>query len=284
LKGSVNPKAWPGNASDGASRAYSGSGCAQDGAGPSELAVSRALAAPDCPLPTPDEAAEELSTLFSVAGRYAIALYPAACAVGLGEIAADVNPSFTLEGFMPHRYPGHCHDRGETSAGDVYVFAARGETVPPPFRAPGSARSRDAIRGGPDACGEDQGILLKAVKDLASRGETAKAVPLLARLCRMRPGDARLRLNLGYFRLNVGELEPAREAFLSVLADDPANGEARRAITGILLSRRDWPALRAFLPELLIMKAVSPKVMGLWPEIRKAFLELDGIPGAAGPA
>jgi tetratricopeptide (TPR) repeat protein len=240
-----------------------------------DLSVSRRFGTPGEP-PSPGEAKEEMARLFSLTGRLALALYPAKARPTLGEIASGLWHPLTLEGFMPHRYPVTFHDRGEAGAGDIYVFALEGEAVPAPFRAAGGRFSRRPHRplakgGGPD----DPERLLSAVKELVSRRRAGEAVPLLSRLIGMRPGEPRLRLNLGYLHLSTGSHDEAAEAFRSVLAEDPDNGEARRALAGIHLSRSEWSSLRAFLPELLILKATSPKVLESWPSIRKAFLELE---------
>jgi tetratricopeptide (TPR) repeat protein len=241
---------------------------------PRDVSVSRRFGAPGADAPDPEEAKEELSRLFSLSRRYALALYPAS-GTGIGEIASGLWHPLTLEGFVPHRYPESFHDRGEAGGGDFYLFARRGEPVPEAFSAPGNRHSSGIARSPTAANPEDPEILLKAVKELAAAGETAKAVPLLSRLARMRPEDLRLRLNLGYFHLNQGSRSAAAECFRSALADDPANGEARRALAGIFLSVKDWAGLRAFLPELMLLKASSPKVLQIWPEIRQGFMDLE---------
>ncbi|MDR1039627.1 MAG: hypothetical protein LBR80_05560 [Deltaproteobacteria bacterium] len=239
------------------------------------VAVTRRFGVADAPAPDPDEVKDELELLFSLAARYAVALYPAASTPRLGEIAAELHRPFGLEGFIPHRFPETFHDRGETSLADLYVFTQPGEPLPAAFRAPGGRHAFRIPLRQPDGRPEDPELLLQAVKELAARRETGKAVPLLSRLARMRPEDSRLRLNLGYFLLNVESHASAAAAFRSVLADDPENGEARRALAGIHLHARDWAELRAFLPELMLLKASNPKLSGIWPEIRQGFLELE---------
>jgi tetratricopeptide (TPR) repeat protein len=242
---------------------------------PCDLALSRRFGNPGASVPDPDEVADELSLLFSLSCRYAVALYPAGAGTRIGQIASGLWRPFTLEGFVPHRFTETFHDRGESSGGDLYIFALEGEPLPLPFTAPGGRHARRSPCGSPSGNPEDPEMLLQAVKELASRGETGKAVPLLSRLARMRPEDTRLRLNLGYFLLNIGSLLPAAEAFRSALADEPDNGEARRALAGIFLHLRDWAGLRPFLPELMILRTSSPRVAEIWPEIRKGFIELE---------
>jgi tetratricopeptide (TPR) repeat protein len=239
------------------------------------VAVSRRFGTPGEGDPDPEETAEELSRLFALSSRFAAVLYPAGARSRIGEIAACLWRPFTLEGFVPHRFPECFHDRGESSRGDFYIFALEGETVPPPFRAPGGRFARRDPGRSPDGHPEDPEMLLAAVKELAARGETGKAVPLLARLARLRPTETRLRMNLGYFLLNVGNHQAAAEAFRSALADEPDSGEARRALAGIFLHMRDWAGLRPFLPELMILRTSSPKVAQIWPEIRAGFMDLE---------
>jgi hypothetical protein len=243
-----------------------------------DLAVSRRFGDPRLPPPSLEEAESELARLFSLAGKHAAILYPSRARPGIGEAASGLRGRFTLEGLLPHRYPKTFHDSGEAASGDLYIFCADGHSVPAPFRAGGGRHSARLPVKSPSGLPEDSESLRLEIRELAARKKLGEAVPRLARLSRMLPEEPRLRLNLGYFLLGVESCQEAAEAFRSVLAEDPECGEARLALAGIHLHLKDYASLRAFLPELMMLRPSSARVSEAWPEIRKAFMDLEARP------
>jgi tetratricopeptide (TPR) repeat protein len=232
--------------------------------------------APEGPFPHAFELKEDLRRLFSRAREFAVVIYPAKAPIGLATLARTLQSGFTLEGFVPHRYPATPHDREETSGGDLYFFSLNGRALPAPFGITGgpSAGSPIAAADAPTRREETEELLLK-LKSHTAAGLFQESLPLLYRLLSANPSDVKLRLNLAVILHILGETPEAIRLFLGILAEDPLNGQARVALAKIHLANQSYGDLRAFLPETLLLRATDPFIQKSWPEIRASLLELD---------
>jgi cytochrome c-type biogenesis protein CcmH/NrfG len=123
---------------------------------------------------------------------------------------------------------------------------------------------------------KDPNRLLTELRSLTARKQFAKTLPLLCALISQRPRDLRARLNLAVILFILKEPREAVSVYHGVLSEDPANGEARQGLAKIHLQNGDYKEARAFLPEILLLKTGDASVSKLWPEVRQAFLELEG--------
>ncbi|MDR2459195.1 MAG: tetratricopeptide repeat protein [Deltaproteobacteria bacterium] len=257
------------------------------------LVISRRLAKKA--LGAPDEVhkavKDELKTIFALAQDYVLVLYPEKSQdpKSLFSQVEDLGLPYKLGGFLPHRYPKCFHDNGTFGAGNLYVFQRIGTApVAMPFGISVSPKGINGIRDfletegdtSPKAAQDQSGAintkaLLTEVKELTLLGKYQEALPKLYELIYLAPTEYRLRQNLAVIYTMLGDNDKAITILQGILAEDPLNRQVKEKLARIHLFTKNYQGLRAFLPELMILKNVDQKVQDSWSEIRDALVELE---------
>jgi tetratricopeptide (TPR) repeat protein len=242
-----------------------------------DLVISRIFADNSFSTSFPDPIAisEELFKVFSLAKSYVILVYSRRAPFKLWPLVKNLSSGFSLEGFVPHRFPSFIHDRYPASDGDLYFFTLGKENFPDPYGISGGMSLYSPIKPAiPMEDLKDFAIAesISQLKALTSMGYYAEALPILYNLVVAKPRDLNFRINLGVILALLGEIPEAYRVLKGVLAEDPSHGLARKELAKISLSQRDFEVTRAFLPEIVLLKQVDPKIAKIWPEIREGLL------------
>ncbi|MDR2200313.1 MAG: hypothetical protein LBR53_12870 [Deltaproteobacteria bacterium] len=250
----------------------------EKGEGPApELLVSRIFGGTN-PLdfPSPRDVGLELAGLAALAAPYLAVLYPRNAPRTLGEILKGLDTGYSIEGFVPHRYPDHPFDHDSTSDADFYFLASPrvGKPLPLPFGVTGGPSRLSPVKA-ESLAEEDPELIIKTLQSLTSQERLTETLPHIYKLAGLRPSDGRIRINLAVNLAILGEGLEAERVLKGVLAEKPNEHEARITLCRLHLSRSDYGKLRAFLPELLFLRKADPKVEADWEKIREGLLAVE---------
>jgi hypothetical protein len=229
--------------------------------------------------PSPLVIKDELRRLVTLSRRYVMVMYPSSAPYTILSLFSNLRSGFSLEGFLPHRFPETPHDKWETSKGDFYIFANThdGTALPEPFGITGGPSLLSPIGTGEEV-EDDSEKIVKNLQLFTSQGLLSDALPFIYRLIALRPTDIRIRINLALNLALLGETLEGERVLKGVLCESPKNYQARMALCKIFLSVSDYENLRAFLPELLFLRNADPKVTEMWAEIRDGLKSLETQP------
>jgi tetratricopeptide (TPR) repeat protein len=231
---------------------------------------------PTSDFPPPHLIKEELRSLITLAKKAVILLYPSKAPFLIKDLHDAELTGFSLEGFLPHRYPQTSHDHDETSTGDFYFFqnTYNSSPLPLPFGITGGPSKLSPIVA-TDIEEENPDGILKSLQGFTAKGLLAEALPYIYKLISLRPNEERIKINLALNLALLGEGLEAERILKGVLCENPRNHSARISLTKLYLAQEDYENLRAYLPELLLLEKMDPLITQRWKEIRKGLKDLE---------
>jgi tetratricopeptide (TPR) repeat protein len=225
-----------------------------------------------------DELTFYLKELFTLANRFVIILAENKFSFEFGDQTLDFKltswvrenmPGWSLAGFVPARFPNCSIDDEETSDDNFFIFS-QGQTLTEKYRI--FQGFTDVVLP-PLAPGAEAALLKQARNILPTN--PLEAIKPLQIVVASNPDNLVAANNLALIMYILGKTRDAEAVFKRILAEDSKIQSTRMNLAKMYIKEERWIDLRAFLPELLLLIKIDPKIDSLWPKIRNEFIKLD---------